>query len=276
MGIMNWFKAAPGHGGTAAAAVVTAAAPAAPLPGEERGVEVGGLNFKSAVDAHMKWKMRLLSYINGTSTEDLKADVVCRDDQCPLGKWIYSRGGGEFGYSETFFDMKAHHANFHRCAGEVLTAAQAGEKEKALNLLHHGDYVRASERVKKLLAKLFVLVSDGKTAIDAHAKWKERLQDYITGRSEEDVTMESAMRDDLCALGVWLGGEGKQHYGHTPGFDALRQAHTRFHRCAGEVLAMAANGHPDEALAMLEEGDYADASDDVTAALVDLFAARRN
>lgn len=272
MGIMNWFKQAPGENQP----VAMPPAPAAPLSGEERGVEVGGLNFKSAVDAHMKWKMRLLAYINGTSTEDLKADVVCRDDQCPLGKWIYSRGGGEFGYSETFFDMKAHHTNFHRCAGEVLTAAQAGEKEKALNLLHHGDYVRASERVKKLLAKLFVLVSDGKTAIDAHAKWKERLQDYITGRSQDDITMESAMRDDLCSLGIWLQGEGRQHYQHAPGFEALRQAHTRFHHCAGEVLAMAAKGRPDQALAMLEEGDYADASDEVTAALVDLFSARRN
>lgn len=270
MGIMDWFKQIAGGDGKS-----DAAAPAATTAAEDRGAEVGGLNFKSAVDAHMKWKIRLESYINGTSKEDLKVDVVCRDDQCPLGKWIYSRGGGEFGYSETFFDMKAHHANFHRCAGDILATAQAGEKEKALNLLHHGDYVRASERVKKLLAKLFVLVADGKTAIDAHVKWKERLQEHITGRSQETLTMDSVARDDACALGVWLNGEGSQHYGHAPGFDAVRQAHTRFHRCAGDVLTTAGKGRPDEALRMLEEGEYARASDDVTNALVDLFAQPR-
>jgi len=264
MGIMDWFKQIAGDSQSAAAA--------APAPAEDRGAEVGGLNFKSAVDAHMKWKIRLESYINGTSTEALKVDVVCRDDQCPLGKWIYSRGGSEFGYSETFFDMKAHHANFHRCAGEVLHTAQAGDKDKALSLLHHGDYVRASERVKKLLARLFVLVADGQTAIDAHLKWKERLHDHIAGKGGEDFDANSIARDDLCALGVWINGEGARDHGDAPGFETLRQTHTRFHASAGKVIALAKVGRRDEALTMLEEGEYAQASDEVTAALVDLFA----
>ena len=164
MGIMDWFKQIAGGGAEAPGQ------PAPPAPADARGSDVGGLDFKGAVDAHMKWKKRLLDYIDGDSTEELKVDVVCRDDRCPLGHWIYGRGGSEFGYSETFFDMKAHHANFHRCAGEVLRAAQSGDREGALQLLHHGDYLRASERVKTLLAKLFVLVADGRTAIDSHVK----------------------------------------------------------------------------------------------------------
>ncbi len=266
MGIMDWFKQIAGSGSAAPEPAV------APPVAEDRGAEVGGLNFKSAIDAHMKWKIRLESYINGTSTEDLKVDIVCRDDQCPLGKWIYGRGGSQFGFSDTFFDMKAHHAHFHRCAGEILSAAQSGETARALQLLHHGDYVRASERVKKLLAKLFVLVADGNTAIDAHVRWKERLKDHIAGISKENLTVGSVARDDLCALGAWINGEGKAHYGHLPGFGPLCEAHTRFHRCAGEVLALAEQGKKDEALHMLEEGAYAQASDDVTAALVELFA----
>jgi hypothetical protein len=266
MGILDWFAKSSD---VRDPATVT-------LPGsEDKGVEVGGLNFKSAVDAHMKWKIRLESYINGTSQEDLKVDVICRDDQCPLGKWIYSRGGGDFGYSETFFDMKAHHANFHRCAGNVLAAAQAGDKEGALRLLHHGDYVRASERVKKLLAKLFVLVADGKTAIDAHVKWKERLQDYIAGRSGEDLSVESVSRDDTCSLGAWLDGEGREHYGDRPAFDKVRRTHQRFHQCAGEVVKAAKIGERERAQELLEDGDYARASDDVTTALVELFAQER-
>jgi hypothetical protein len=265
MGIMDWFKQVAGELRHAPEAAV-------PPTMDERSAEVAGLNFKSAVDAHMKWKIRLEAYINGTSGEDLQVEAVCRDDKCPLGKWIYSRGGGEFGYSETFFDMKAHHSNFHRCAGEVLKAAQAGDKENALKLLHHGDYVRASERVKKLLAKLFVLVADGKTAIDAHVKWKERLHDHITGRSQEALTMDTVVRDDLCALGIWLNSEGREHYGGTAAFDLVHLTHVRFHKCAGDILAKANEGHHEEALDMLDEGEYARASDDITAALVDLFA----
>jgi hypothetical protein len=268
MGILDWFAKSPDVTGEAASA--------APLSNmEDKGAEVGGLNFKSAVDAHMKWKIRLDAYINGTSKEDLKVDVVCRDDECPLGKWIYSRGGGEFGYSETFYDMKAHHANFHRCAGDVLAAAQAGETQQALRLLHHGDYVRASERVKKLLAKLFVLVADGKTAIDSHVKWKERLQDYIVGGGNDDLTIEQVGNDDLCSLGIWLKGEGREHYGHLPAFGAVRETHALFHRHAADVLRTAQAGQREKALDMLEEGEYARASDEVTVALVDLFEQTR-
>ncbi|MBI4999115.1 MAG: CZB domain-containing protein [Rhodocyclales bacterium] len=264
MGIMDWFRHlagdAPDH--------------AAPAPAEEHSVEVGGLNFKSAVDAHMRWKTRLETYINGTNSEELVVDVVCRDDQCPLGKWIYTRGVSDFGYSETFFDMKAHHAHFHRCAGDVLRTAQAGDKVMALQLLHQGDYVRASERVKTLLAKLFVLVADGKTAIDAHMKWKERLHDHIAGRGSEPLDEHSITRDDLCALGQWIKGEGAKAFGGTPAFEHLCSVHTRFHAAAGHVVALNAIGHQAEALHMLEEGAYAQASDEVTVALVELFAKR--
>jgi hypothetical protein len=261
---MDWFRQlagdAPNHD--------------APAPTEERGVEVGGLNFKSAVDAHMRWKTRLETYINGTSAEELVVDVVCRDDQCPLGKWIYTRGVSDFGYSETFFDMKAHHAHFHRCAGDVLRTAQAGAKDKALELLHQGDYVRASERVKTLLAKLFVLVADGKTAIDAHMKWKERLHDHIAGRGTEALDEHTVTRDDLCALGMWIQGEGAAAFGGTPAFDHLRSVHAKFHAAAGHIVSLDTAGHKAEALHMLEEGEYPQASDDVSVALVELFDRR--
>ena len=265
MGIMDWFKA------LAAAPASAPTDTVAEVKLDERGAEVGGLNFKSAIDAHMKWKVRLQAYINGTSEEDLRSEVICRDDQCPLGKWIYSQGIGKFGYSETFFDMKAHHAHFHRCAADVLIKAQAGEKTQALHLLHSGDYLRASERVKTLLAKLFVLVADGNAAIDAHVKWKARLQAYIEGTSQEALTTEAIARDDDCSLGHWLNGAGRDLYGHLPQFEEVRSLHVRFHRCAADVLATAQSGDREEALRRLDEGDYAQASTDVVAALLELF-----
>lgn len=271
MGLFDWLL----HPGDAPARGDTAS-PALPLPSEMRSTEVAGLDFKSAVDAHMKWKVRLDAYINGTSTEVLDVDVVCRDDQCPLGKWIHSRGVSEFGYSETFFDMKAHHAHFHQCAGDVLRTAQAGEKERAHKLLHQGDYVRASERVKKLLAKLFVLVADGKTAIDAHMKWKERLRDHILGTGGEDLDAQDVVRDDLCTLGAWIKDEGAKRFAGTPAFEHLKTIHARFHAEAGNIIMLVATGRKDEALRLLEEGDYAQASDEITIALVDLFGRQSN
>ena len=264
MGMLDWFKNIVQGDGKAAAA--------APAPeGDDKGAELAGLNFKTAIDAHLKWKVRLESYINGTSSEQLNVGVVSRDDQCPLGKWIYDKGGEKYGFSETFFDMKAHHANFHRCAGGVLSAAQAGDTAAALKLLHSGEYLKASERVKMLLARMFMIASDGKEAIDAHLMWKKRLQAYINGESKEDLKVEVVSRDDQCTLGHWINGIGGERFGQLPAFAVINSRHAHFHRCAGEVLAAAQQGEKAKALHMLEEGAYPDASDQVAESIVSLF-----
>jgi hypothetical protein len=154
MSALDWFKRLLGHNPEAPSA-------APPPPPSATAADFAGLNFMTAIDAHMKWKTRLENYIEGTSNEDLKVDVVCRDDQCPLGKWIYSTGGERFGQIDTFGEMKTQHTSFHKCAGNILAAAQAGQKEEALRLLHYGDYVRSSEQVKRLLAKLYVRLNTG-------------------------------------------------------------------------------------------------------------------
>ncbi|GIK26182.1 MAG: hypothetical protein BroJett006_24280 [Betaproteobacteria bacterium] len=151
MSALDWFKRMMGQ----------KADEAAPPPPADASMEVAGLNFMTAIEAHIKWKSRLENYIQGTSSEDLKVETVCRDDQCPLGKWIYSTGGQRFGSIDTFGEMKGQHALFHQCAGRVLETAQAGKKDEAMRLLQYGDYVRASEQVKRLLAKLYVRLNAG-------------------------------------------------------------------------------------------------------------------
>ena len=75
MSALNWFKRILGQQSEVAA-----------QPPVETSAELAGLNFLTAIEAHIKWKGRLESYIDGTSDEDLKVEVICRDDQCPLGK----------------------------------------------------------------------------------------------------------------------------------------------------------------------------------------------
>ncbi len=157
MGLMDWFKKMAGNPDAP-----DAADSPPPTAAEAQTAEVGGLNFMTAIDAHMKWKTRLENYINGTSGEDLKVEVVSCDDKCPLGQWIYGSGGANFDTIQSFGDMKAMHAHFHTCAGHVLATAQQGKKDEALRMLDHGDYVRASERVKMQLARLYVQISERK------------------------------------------------------------------------------------------------------------------
>jgi len=162
MGLMDWFKnLAAGKAAeepAPAAPVEPAASVSAPVQ-EEEGV-VAGLNFKTAIDAHMKWKVRLEKCLASDNEEGLKVEAVSRDDQCPLGKWIHGVGGERFGNLREFQEMKMEHSRFHLCAGDVLTCCLAGDKEGASQKLRSGDYTRASERVKLHLARLYVQVTE--------------------------------------------------------------------------------------------------------------------
>ena len=114
------------------------------------------LNFMGAIEAHVRWKIRLEAYINGTSEEHLDPEVVCRDDQCALGKWIYGGGGAKYGNHPLFPVLKQTHTNFHRAAGDIVRTVDAGDKEKARTMLNSGEYARYSHRDKSDLARLSI------------------------------------------------------------------------------------------------------------------------
>jgi hypothetical protein len=120
--------------------------------------EAAGLNFKLAIEAHQKWKRRLLDVIDGNSDETLQVEVVSRDDQCLLGKWIHGTGSLKFRSTEPFIRLKHNHARFHECAGHVLQMAQAGEQTAAASELKDGDYALISQEVVRDLVAVYTQV----------------------------------------------------------------------------------------------------------------------
>jgi hypothetical protein len=100
--------------------------------------------------------LRLADVIAGRSEEKLEVATVCRDDQCVLGKWIHGAGKAKYGSSDVFTELRDTHAHFHKCASQVLGEAQKGNREQAQKLLNAGEYVSVSEKVKRLLVRLYV------------------------------------------------------------------------------------------------------------------------
>lgn len=143
MGIMDWLKASGGNGEISDAAL------------QDEAAEVAGLDFPAAVAAHQKWKARLQASIDGSSEEKLDPAVVGRDDQCVLGKWLHGEGTEAFGQERVFTDLTSAHAEFHKTAGMVLSAAQDGRKDEATEMLG-SRFSQASLKVIGLLANLFV------------------------------------------------------------------------------------------------------------------------
>jgi len=111
------------------------------------------INIMDAINAHIKWKIRLEKYLDGTSEEKLDAKIVCRDDQCVLGKWIHGPALTHFQEDDGFKTLRADHAQFHVVAGKVVTNVQANDKVAAEALMK-GEYMIASRKVVHDLTEL--------------------------------------------------------------------------------------------------------------------------
>lgn len=123
---------------------------------------ISGLNFGTAIESHQKWKMRLRAVIESRSQEELDPNVVCRDEQCDLGKWIHGVGGQQFGAQPGFVDLREKHAHFHARVGRVLSLAQSGQKDLAMAEMSTGEYARVSWELIGDLASMFVRLKDRK------------------------------------------------------------------------------------------------------------------
>ena len=117
--------------------------------------EAAGLNFRTAIEAHQKWKARLQALINNDMSENLSVEEVSRDDRCTLGMWIHGAGKKRFGRDALFKTLEKNHAHFHACAGHVLKTALAGNKDDAQAALKAGDFARASQTIILNLAQMY-------------------------------------------------------------------------------------------------------------------------
>ena len=111
------------------------------------------INIAECIDAHMKWKGRLQSYLEGTSKEQLDPMVICRDDQCVLGKWIHGPALNYFHNDDGFHKLRSDHANFHFVAGSIVKKVQENDLAGSDALLK-SEYARASRDVIQDLTEL--------------------------------------------------------------------------------------------------------------------------
>lgn len=248
--------------------------------GAPGGEEVKGLNFHSAIGAHMLWRRRLSDVINGASNERLVPAQVGAADQCVLGKWLNGPIRDDYADSSEFQALVQEHASFHECASRILQKALAGQKQDAQQMLTGGEFQQLSSSVCVRLGRLYQGITghaledeaddDGvedeiaglnfRNVLDSHMSWRQRLSDVINGKSDEQLSVAVVGADNQCRLGKWLQGPIKNEFAGDPEFQALVREHARFHECAGQVLQHAQAGRKNEAQKLLAGGEFVELS----------------
>ncbi len=85
--------------------------------------------INKGIGAHGMWKQRLLNAIK-TGESEWNPDIVCQDNQCDFGKWIYSCSSKEQ-LSPHYSKVKNLHAEFHKTAAGILSLALSNKKAEA-------------------------------------------------------------------------------------------------------------------------------------------------
>lgn len=109
-------------------------------------------------------------------------------------------------------------------------------------------------------------------AIEAHMRWKARLESRLFGNRQQPLQADRIFRDNLSTLGRWLYGPGSERFGTLETFADLRRYNAEFHRHAGQAVMAFNAGRREEAIRMVTSGDYVRASSRIRQTLARLFA----
>ena len=131
--------------GPAGGAIALASPPEDSVPAE--------LDVDAAINAHERWKARLMDYLEGRLPVGLDPDVIRRGDYSALGRWLHGVGADVLGHHPAYPLLIARHRYFHEQAAEMVQWAQQGEWDHVVAILN-GRYRFASNQIVLLLKSI--------------------------------------------------------------------------------------------------------------------------
>ena len=96
--------------------------------------------INNGIAAHGMWKQRLIDAIK-TGESEWTPEIVCQDNQCEFGKWLYSCNADEKS-SPHYETIRSLHADFHTTAAGILKLALTGKQNEAEKLIGMGSEYR--------------------------------------------------------------------------------------------------------------------------------------
>lgn len=138
-------SSAGAQAGPAGEAIALASPPEDSVPAE--------LDVDAAINAHERWKARLMDYLEGRLPVGLDPDVIRRDDYSALGRWLHGVGADVLGHHPAYPLLIARHRYFHEQAAEMVQWAQQGEWGHVVAILN-GRYRFASNQIVLLLKSI--------------------------------------------------------------------------------------------------------------------------
>lgn len=105
-----------------------------------------------AMNAHGAWKLKLRAAIVMKSS-DVTPEIAKSDDKCAFGKWLMGTSvAPEVRADPHYQNVRQLHAEFHKCAGDILQHALGNQTDKA-NAMLSGPFSQQSHTLMVELTK---------------------------------------------------------------------------------------------------------------------------
>nr|WP_223293751.1 CZB domain-containing protein [Gallionella capsiferriformans] len=114
-------------------------------------VSPSAFSFGDGINAHIKWKTRLVDYIKGNSQEELEVAKVSCDDKCDLGKWLYGPATS-YAQMQEYRDLKHSHAEFHRSVGVIVQCVHDKQLDEATKKLGGEFFQLSNQTIRSIKA----------------------------------------------------------------------------------------------------------------------------
>lgn len=123
------------------------------LDAEYTSMLVTEIDIDAAIASHEKWRLQLQDMVQGRSSEVMQSDLICQEDHCDLCHWLHGAGRALLGHYPAFDMLVQRHRYFHQQAAAAVSAFQANDRTRAVQLLN-GGCRHASNQVLLLLKEL--------------------------------------------------------------------------------------------------------------------------
>ncbi len=107
----------------------------------------GTLDLSAAKAAHLNWKTRLRSFLDGK--EALTMEQAVSHHHCDFGKWYYSDGLKKFGHLKPLRDVEKPHEELHELIREIIQFKENGQDAAAEQA--YSQVASISEHIVSLL-----------------------------------------------------------------------------------------------------------------------------
>ncbi|MCW4267848.1 MAG: CZB domain-containing protein [Candidatus Thiodiazotropha endolucinida] len=114
-----------------------------------------GIDFSSAKSAHLAWKTRVRSFLDGK--QSLSHEEAVSHHDCALGKWYYLEALNRYGDVAEIHAIEQPHQQLHSLIREIIKHMESGDTDRAEDLYNEieplsGEIIGLLNRVEQKIA----------------------------------------------------------------------------------------------------------------------------